>query len=98
MSASGDGVHSRSEIASVASRLISSGIRLSRLRSPASRCMTGIQSLVPTMAQATVALTSPTTTIASGRSRMRGLRKAQIAEESIRHVGVVVLSSVHDVR
>ena len=36
-SASGDGVHSRSEIASVTSRLISSGIVRSPLRSPASR-------------------------------------------------------------
>jgi len=48
-SASGDGVHSTSQIESVTSRLISSGMRRSPLRKPASRCTTGIQSLVPTM-------------------------------------------------
>ena len=67
-SPSGDGVHSRSEIASVTSRLISSGMRRSRLRSPASRCTTGIHSFAPTIAHAAVEFTSPTTTIQSGRS------------------------------
>ncbi len=69
-SASGDGVHSTSQMASVARRLISSGMRRSPLRSPASRWITGIQSLVPTMAQAAVEFTSPTTTIQSGFSRI----------------------------
>jgi hypothetical protein len=68
-SASGDGVQKTSQIASVTRRLISSGMRRSPLRSPASRCTTGIQSLVPTWAQAAVELTSPTTTIQSGFSR-----------------------------
>src|SRR6185436_19216136 len=50
-------VHNRSTMASVARRLISSGMRRSRLRRPASRCTVGMPSLAPTMAQATVALT-----------------------------------------
>ncbi len=122
-SASGDGVHSRSQIASVTSRLISSGMRRSPLRRPASRCTTGIHSLAPTIAQAAVELTSPTTTIQSGCSRCatflvgnhdpagllgvapaadlevemrRG--QAQVPEERIRHVRVVVLARVHDRR
>ena len=66
-SASCDGVHSTSAIASVTRRLISSGIFRSPLLSPASRCTTGTQSFVPTIAHAAVGLTSPTTTIQSGR-------------------------------
>ena len=54
-------------MASVARRLISSGMRRSPLRSPASRCATGISSLAPTSAQASVEFTSPTTTIQPGR-------------------------------
>ena len=98
-------------------------MRRSRLRSPASRCTTGIHSFAPTMAHAAVELTSPTTTIQSGPLRdahllvgdhhaagllgvaaaadfemkMR-LRQAQVAEERVRHVGVVVLAGVHDAR
>ena len=122
-SASGDGVHSTSQIASVTSRLISSGMRRSPLRRPASRCTTGIQSLVPTSAQAAVEFTSPTTTIQSGFSRHRHLlvgdhhaagllgmaaaadlevevrrRQPEVAEERVRHVRVVVLAGVHDLR
>ena len=67
-SASGDGVHNTSASTSVTSRLSSSGIRRSRLRSPASRCTVRMPSLVPTIAHAAVELTSPTTTSQSGRS------------------------------
>ena len=95
----------------------------SRLRSPASRWTTGIHSFAPTIAQAAVELTSPTTTIQSGRScetdlfvrdhhaagllgvaaaadfeMMVRLRQAQVAEERVRHVGVVVLSGMDDAR
>ena len=50
------------EIASVTSRLISSGIVRSKLRNPASRCATGSKSFFATSAAAAVEFTSPTTT------------------------------------
>ena len=54
-------------MASVTTRLISSGMARSRLRSPASTCTRGMPSFAATRPQATVLLTSPTTTTASGR-------------------------------
>ena len=66
-SASGDGVHSTSATASVATRLISSGMARSRERSPASRWTVLMPSFTPVSAQARVELTSPTTTSQSGR-------------------------------
>ena len=65
---SGDGASSRSETRSVTTRLTSSGIDQSRLRSPASTWATRQPALAPTRAQASVELTSPTTTTQSGRS------------------------------
>ena len=54
---------------SVTSRLISSGIRRSPLRSPASTCATGMCSFLATIEQASVEFTSPTTSTQSGRCR-----------------------------
>jgi len=69
-SPSGEGVRRISASRSVTTRLTSSGMRMSKLRSPASTWATGIQSLAATTLQASVELTSPTTTTRSGlRSR-----------------------------
>ena len=54
-------VYSRSAIWSVSTRLISSGMLRSKLRSPASTWTTGIRFLLATRLQASVELTSPTT-------------------------------------
>ena len=73
-SASGDGVQSTSQIASVTRRLISSGMRAVaaaqaglEVRRPGSRAS------APTSAHAAVEFTSPTTTIQSGRLAQRDL-------------------------
>ncbi len=63
---------------SVTMRLISSGMPMSPLRSPASRCATGTPAFLATMAQASVELTSPTTITRSGRSCARCASKASI--------------------
>ncbi len=63
----GSVVKSRSEIASVRMRLISSGMPRSKLRRPASTCATGRPSLTAVRAAATVEFTSPTTSTTSGR-------------------------------
>jgi hypothetical protein len=60
-----------SEIRSVRTRLTSSGIDQSPERSPASRWATGMPSLVAASAHASVELTSPATTTASGRRSSR---------------------------
>ena len=60
----------QSEILSVTSRLISSGMVMSPLRSPASTCATGMFSFFATMEQASVEFTSPTTSTASARSAL----------------------------
>ena len=49
-------------------RLTSSGMAQSRLRRPASTCASSAPDFAVTRAQATVELTSPTTTTASGRT------------------------------
>ena len=59
------GVNSHPAIASTATRFTSSGIDRSNERSPASTCPTGIPHFAATSAQATVELTSPTTSTAS---------------------------------
>ena len=59
----GSETSSRSAMASVSSRLISSGIVRSKLRRPASTWATGMPSLTAASAQATVLLTSPKTTV-----------------------------------
>ncbi len=64
----GSVTNSQSLSASVRMRLISSGIVRSKLRNPASTCATGTNSLAATRAQASVELTSPTTSTRSGRS------------------------------
>ena len=72
-SASRDGVNRRSASWSVTRRLISSGMVRSRERRPASTWATRTPSLAHTRAQATVELTSPTTTTQSGcHSRTTG--------------------------
>ena len=58
---------SRSLIASVSMRLISSGISRSKLRRPASTCTSRTPSFTATRPQAMVLFTSPTTSTASGR-------------------------------
>ena len=96
-SASALGVNNRSESRSVSTRLISSGIVRSQLRSPASTCATRTPSLPATSAQARVELTSPTTTTQSGCSRdhyalerqhdprrLLGVRPAADAEVDVR--------------
>ena len=71
---------SRSLIASVSTRLISSGIERSKLRSPASTCATRTPSFTATSAQAIVLFTSPTTTTQSGRcSRTTGSNRFMIS-------------------
>ena len=57
--ASGEVTKRRSHSWSVSRRLISSGIVLSKLRSPASTCASGTPSLAPARAAPTVEFTSP---------------------------------------
>ena len=117
-------VYSTSATWSVSTRLISSGMPRSKLRSPASTCATGTPFFTATSVQASVELTSPTTTTQDGLEvvddrletahhlgglhRVRtgahlevevGPRQAQVSEELVAHVGVVVLAGVdEDVR
>jgi hypothetical protein len=58
----------QSEMLSVTRRLISSGIRMSPLRRPASTWATGMSSFLASMEQASVEFTSPTTSTQSGRA------------------------------
>jgi hypothetical protein len=67
-SAAGSVMKSSSETASVRTRLTSSGMLRSKLRSPASTCATGIPSLTPARVAARVDVTSPTTSSQSGRA------------------------------
>ena len=84
---------SRSESASVTSRLISSGMLRSKLRNPASTCTTGICRLAAASEQARVLFTSPKTTTALGgfscsnsskRSRMRAVWMLCVPEPTSR--------------
>ena len=59
-------VYRTSAIWSVSTRLISSGISRSKLRSPASTCTTGMRFLTATRLHASVELTSPTTMTQDG--------------------------------
>ena len=62
-------------------RLSSSGMRRSKLRSPASTCATGICCCMAATDAAMVEVTSPTTTNAAGRSPAnRGSRRRMISE------------------
>ncbi|OPY13630.1 MAG: hypothetical protein A4E69_01540 [Syntrophus sp. PtaB.Bin138] len=63
-------------MASVTMRLISSGMAISKLRSPASTWATRIPIFLATMLQASVELTSPTTTTQSGLSFRQTSSKA----------------------
>ncbi len=73
-------VYNRDETWSVSTRLISSGMLRSPLRSPASTCMTGMSFFTAVSAQAMVELTSPTTSTAAGRCWSRtGSKRCMIA-------------------
>lgn len=54
-------VYNKSTILSVSTGLTSSGIHICPLRTPASKCATGIHDLAPTGEQAIVKFTFPTT-------------------------------------
>ena len=68
ITASGDGASRKSLTRSVTTRLISSGMPQSRLRSPASTWASRAPDLAVTSAQPIVEFTSPTTTTTSGRN------------------------------
>ncbi len=68
-SPAGSVTKNQSLIASVTRRLISSGIAMSPLRSPASTCATGTCSFLATIEHASVEFTSPTTSVHAGRWR-----------------------------
>jgi hypothetical protein len=88
-------------------RLISSGIVRSPLRSPASRCATGISSFAPTSGPLGETRLLVRDHHAAGLLGMAAAadaevhvrpRQTKIGEEGIRHVRVVVLARMHDAR